>query len=336
MPLFFIITTLCASLIGLGGYMKAAYVEPSVISTPIVVPAPVVIETPVSVVPPPAPEPEQIPPPPPPTSVAPTPKPKPAPLLIVTNSDKVAPTAPHGLEATYDDSTVQLSWFASSDNIGVKGYRIYRDKKQISTTIETFYADALVSSPASHVYAVYAYDNAGNVSSGPSATPISDGLALNTSPNPTPTPSPAPSPTPTPGASPTPTPTPSPTPSPSPSPTPTPTPSPTPSPTPTPPPPTPPPPPPAASSCGSGGTCSAADVATHNTAGNCWIYTTSNNNVYNITAYIAGGSHPGGNNVITPYCGGNMTTFFTGTIGGHKHTTGARNTAMATYIGVFL
>ena len=63
MPLFFIITTLCASLIGLGGYMKAAYVEPSVISTPIVVPAPVVIETPVSVVPPPAPEPEQIPPP---------------------------------------------------------------------------------------------------------------------------------------------------------------------------------------------------------------------------------------------------------------------------------
>jgi cytochrome b involved in lipid metabolism len=75
-------------------------------------------------------------------------------------------------------------------------------------------------------------------------------------------------------------------------------------------------------------------VAAHNTASNCWVYTTSNNSVYNITAYIQGGSHPGGN-VITPYCGGNMTTFFTGSIGGHRHTSSARSIAMSTFVGAF-
>ena len=114
--------------------------------------------------------------------VVPTQKPKITPAN--TNTDHVAPTAPHSFIATFDESTVQLSWFASSDNVGIKGYRIYRDGKEIGTTIETFYADVLVPDPSSHSYTVYAYDNAGNVSRGPSAKPILDILASNLLPLP--------------------------------------------------------------------------------------------------------------------------------------------------------
>ncbi len=330
MPLFVVFSAVFLSLLGTGEYAKISYIDPSTLPQVVDITPPSTTHV-TSVSPEALPPPVPTPPPaplvvPPPTP--PTPAPKPAPPTI-TNTDKTPPTTPKGLEATYDGTTVQLSWFASSDNIGLKGYKIYRDKKLLGTTIETFYADALVANPSTHTYAVYAYDNAGNLSAGPSATPIVDTLAITT---------PSPSPVPTPSPTPTPNPTPSPSPAPSPV-TPSPTPAPTPSPTPATPPPAPPTPPPApVSTCGSGGTCSAQDVAGHSSANDCWVYTTSNNKVYNISAYVQGGQHPGGN-VITPYCGGNMTAFFTGSIGGQRHSSTAKNIVInqtsATYIGVY-
>lgn len=56
-------------------------------------------------------------------------------------------------------------------------------------------------------------------------------------------------------------------------------------------------------------TFTAQDVATHNTAADCW--TIVNSKVYNLTTYIASSSHPGGNAAITGLCGIDSTTAFT-------------------------
>ena len=53
-------------------------------------------------------------------------------------------------------------------------------------------------------------------------------------------------------------------------------------------------------------TLTAALIAQHNTASDCWV--TANNNVYNVTSYI--NSHPGGANNITKYCGQDIAAAF--------------------------
>lgn len=50
----------------------------------------------------------------------------------------------------------------------------------------------------------------------------------------------------------------------------------------------------------------AAQVATHNTSGNCWLIIS--NKVYNLTSFLS--IHSGGASVITPYCGKDATNYF--------------------------
>lgn len=75
-------------------------------------------------------------------------------------------------------------------------------------------------------------------------------------------------------------------------------------------------------------TYTAQDVATHNSASNCW--TIVNSKVYNLTSYIASSSHPGGTAAITGLCGIDSTAAFTA-----KHgSSAAANTALASlYLG---
>ncbi len=81
------------------------------------------------------------------------------------NSDHEPPTVPAGLTATPVSSTqINLSWTASTDNVGVTGYRIYRDGSQIATTANTSYQDTGRSPSTTYTYRVAAYDAAGNVS----------------------------------------------------------------------------------------------------------------------------------------------------------------------------
>ncbi|MDI6794359.1 MAG: fibronectin type III domain-containing protein, partial [bacterium] len=82
-----------------------------------------------------------------------------------TVPDTSAPSQPSALTATrINSSQVVLSWSASSDNIGVAGYRIYRGGTQIGIIDQTFYIDG--KAPAtSACYRVSAYDAAGNSSS---------------------------------------------------------------------------------------------------------------------------------------------------------------------------
>ena len=79
--------------------------------------------------------------------------------------DKTPPAVPTGLTATAISSTqINLSWAASTDNVGVTGYRVFRDGSQITTIASTSYQDTGRSPSTKYTYRVAAYDAAGNVS----------------------------------------------------------------------------------------------------------------------------------------------------------------------------
>jgi len=86
--------------------------------------------------------------------------------------DTTPPSVPTGLTANaVSSSQINLSWAASSDNVGVRGYRVYRDGAQIATTSTTFFANTGLSPSTTYSYAVAAFDAAGNLSarSGPAS-----------------------------------------------------------------------------------------------------------------------------------------------------------------------
>jgi hypothetical protein len=84
---------------------------------------------------------------------------------ITPPPDTLAPTVPTNLTASAPDSTkVNLSWTASTDNIGVTGYKVFRNSVQIATVSTTSYTDTSVTPGTSYTYTVAAYDAAGNTS----------------------------------------------------------------------------------------------------------------------------------------------------------------------------
>lgn len=114
-------------------------------------------------------------------------------------------------------------------------------------------------------------------------------------------------------------PSPSPSPRPNPNPNPEPEPEPEPNPAPKPPSPPPPPPPPPQPACGSGGSCTSAQVATHNSQSNCWVI--YNNKVYNVTSFVS--RHEGGRDVFNSNtCGRDIGQYLSGTrepVSGERH-----------------
>jgi Domain of unknown function (DUF1929)/Malectin domain/Bacterial Ig-like domain/Bacterial Ig domain len=86
--------------------------------------------------------------------------------------DLQPPTAPAGLTATTGTGSIALSWTASTDNVGVVKYDIYRSttsgftpssSNQIGSSATTTYTDTAVSS-GTYYYLVKAEDAAGNLS----------------------------------------------------------------------------------------------------------------------------------------------------------------------------
>ncbi|HEY8192903.1 MAG TPA: hypothetical protein VIF36_03160 [Gaiellaceae bacterium] len=79
-------------------------------------------------------------------------------------SDVSAPTAASGLSATASAATsVQLSWTASADNVGVAGYWVYRDGRVVGAPTGATFTDDTTSGQSSYAYTVRSYDAAGNV-----------------------------------------------------------------------------------------------------------------------------------------------------------------------------
>ena len=86
------------------------------------------------------------------------------------SSDTTAPSVPTGLVATVvSSSQINLSWSASTDNVGVTGYRVYRGGIQIASVTTTSYSDTALTAATTYSYTVAAYDAAGNVSAQSSA-----------------------------------------------------------------------------------------------------------------------------------------------------------------------
>ncbi len=81
--------------------------------------------------------------------------------------DSTPPTVPGGLQVTGTTaSSISLSWTASTDNVAVQGYNIYRDGggSPIGSTAGTSFTDSGLSANTSHTYTVTAYDAASNES----------------------------------------------------------------------------------------------------------------------------------------------------------------------------
>lgn len=80
-------------------------------------------------------------------------------------SDTQAPTVPTNLSATaISSSQINLSWTASTDNVSVTGYRIFRDGVQVGTSSGANYSDVGLSPSTNYSYVVNAIDAAGNIS----------------------------------------------------------------------------------------------------------------------------------------------------------------------------
>lgn len=81
----------------------------------------------------------------------------------MAKQDTVAPTVPGGLNASALSATsIRVSWNASTDDVGVAGYRLSRNGGEITTVTETSYTDAGLSPATSYSYSVLAFDAAGN------------------------------------------------------------------------------------------------------------------------------------------------------------------------------
>jgi hypothetical protein len=83
-----------------------------------------------------------------------------------SSSDTTAPSVPSGLVATAVSlSQINLSWNVCSDNIGIAGYRIFRNGVQIAAVAGTSYQNTALAASTTYTYTVAAYDAAGNTSS---------------------------------------------------------------------------------------------------------------------------------------------------------------------------
>jgi hypothetical protein len=88
--------------------------------------------------------------------------------------DTTPPSTPASMTATAVSSTrVDLSWAASTDNIGVAGYTVRRDGAVVATVSSgTTYSDTKAAPGTTYQYSVTAFDAAGNTSAARLAAPV--------------------------------------------------------------------------------------------------------------------------------------------------------------------
>src|SRR2546427_1322742 len=91
---------------------------------------------------------------------------------LIAVPDLTPPSVPTNLgTSAVSSSQMNLSWTASTDNVGVAGYTIYRGGAQVGTTALTSYSDTSLSPSTTYTYTVAAYDAAGDTSAlSPSAS----------------------------------------------------------------------------------------------------------------------------------------------------------------------
>ena len=93
--------------------------------------------------------------------------------------DTQAPTIPTGVTATASGTTVTMNWSASTDNLGVTAYVVFRGGVQIATVPgsppATSFVDSGLSPNTAYAYAVLARDAQGNASARSTAVTVTTG-----------------------------------------------------------------------------------------------------------------------------------------------------------------
>ena len=106
-------------------------------------------------------------------------------ITTPAGADTTPPTAPSGVTATASgSSSINLSWTASTDNVGVTGYRVERCTgancatfAQIATPTGTTFSNTGLTGSTSYSYRVRAVDAAGNLSAYSGGRQRNDGRA---------------------------------------------------------------------------------------------------------------------------------------------------------------
>jgi Putative peptidoglycan binding domain len=102
----------------------------------------------------------------------------------VSASDTQAPTVPTGPTATASSSSeIDLSWTASTDNVGVTGYQVFRGNVQVATSMLTAYADTGLTGSTTYTYVVKAFDAVGNVSASSTSAGATTAFAASCAPS---------------------------------------------------------------------------------------------------------------------------------------------------------
>jgi hypothetical protein len=91
----------------------------------------------------------------------------------VQSSDSTPPTVPTGLAASGTTaSQTTVTWTASTDNVGVTGYDVYRNGVVIATVTATSFTDVGLTRDTAYTYTVTARDAAGNASGASNAVAV--------------------------------------------------------------------------------------------------------------------------------------------------------------------
>jgi len=109
-------------------------------------------------------------------------------ITTLNPPDIESPTIPLGLSASNTtETTTDLSWDASTDNIGVTGYDVYQDGVFISSISATTYQVTGLSSNTTYAFYVIARDAAGNASTASNTANVTTDVFVDTEAPSTPT-----------------------------------------------------------------------------------------------------------------------------------------------------
>ena len=109
-------------------------------------------------------------------------------LMTTSPCADTTPSAPTGLAASnVTDTALTLTWTASSDNVGVTGYDVYRNGTKMATVTSTSSSQTGLACGTSYAFGVIARDAAGN--SSPQAQLNASTSACSAPPPPPPSPS---------------------------------------------------------------------------------------------------------------------------------------------------
>ncbi|MCX7175870.1 MAG: hypothetical protein NT159_18480 [Proteobacteria bacterium] len=97
-----------------------------------------------------------------------------SPKKIITSGfsapDFTAPTSPAGFTAKQAGAGADLAWTASTDNVGVKGYFVYRNGVLVGSPATANYKDSGLAASSTYTYTLAAFDASCNISSTVSTT----------------------------------------------------------------------------------------------------------------------------------------------------------------------